>query len=76
MVEDAELAASLEAYNSSSATADPVARQMVNFAYLIGDREAGEAVVVDPAYDVGGLMDVLEADGMRCTGVLAGQAVP
>ncbi|SVA06927.1 uncharacterized protein METZ01_LOCUS59781 [marine metagenome] len=53
------------------ATADPMARQMVNFAYLIGDREAGEAVVVDPAYDVGGLMDVLEADGMRCTGVLA-----
>ena len=31
------------------ATADPMARQMVNFAYLIGDREAGEAVVVDPA---------------------------
>ena len=53
------------------ATADPMARQMVNFAYLIGDREAGEAVVVDPAYDVGGLVDALEADGMRCTGVLA-----
>ena len=53
------------------AAADPMARQMVNFAYLIGDRVAGEAVVVDPAYDVGGLMDVLEADGMRCTGVLA-----
>ena len=53
------------------ATADPMARQMVNFAYLIGDREAGEAVVVDPAYDVGGLIDALEADGMRCTGVLA-----
>jgi hydroxyacylglutathione hydrolase len=28
-------------------------------------------VVVDPAYDVGGLFEVLEADGMRCTGVLA-----
>ena len=27
---------------------DPIARQMVNFVYLIGDRETGEAVVVDP----------------------------
>ena len=30
---------------------DVVAQQMVNFIYLIGDRETGEAVVVDPAYD-------------------------
>lgn len=50
---------------------DMVARQMVNFVYLIGDRETGEAVVVDPAYDVTALLDHLEADGMRCTGVLA-----
>jgi glyoxylase-like metal-dependent hydrolase (beta-lactamase superfamily II) len=48
-----------------------MARQMVNFVYLIGDRGTGEAVIVDPAYDVAGLLDVLEADGMRCTGVLA-----
>ncbi|MEZ5165994.1 MAG: MBL fold metallo-hydrolase [Acidimicrobiales bacterium] len=53
------------------ATADPMARQMVNFVYAIGDRETGEALLVDPAYDVNGLVDVLEADGMRCTGVLA-----
>ena len=26
---------------------DPLARQMVNFVYLIGDRETGEAVVID-----------------------------
>ena len=50
---------------------DMVARQMVNFVYLIGDRETGEAVVVDPAYDVAALLEHLEADGMRCTGVLA-----
>ena len=50
---------------------DPVARQMVNFSYLIGDRAAGEAVVVDPAYDVAGILDTLAADDMRCTGVLA-----
>ena len=39
------------------AASDPVARQMVNFVYLIGDRETGEAVVVDPAYDVGELVE-------------------
>lgn len=52
------------------AIGDPVAQQMVNFVYLIGDRETGEAVVVDPAYDPGGILEVLEADGMRCTGML------
>ena len=53
------------------AVGDPMAAQMVNFVYAIGDRETGEAVLVDPAYDVDDLVDVLEADGMRCTGVLA-----
>jgi glyoxylase-like metal-dependent hydrolase (beta-lactamase superfamily II) len=53
------------------AQTDPVARQMVNFVYLIGDREKGEAVVVDPAYDVRGILDVLDADDMTLTGALA-----
>jgi glyoxylase-like metal-dependent hydrolase (beta-lactamase superfamily II) len=53
------------------AVGDPVATQMVNFAYLIGDRETGEALIVDPAYAVGDLVDTLTADGMRLTGVLA-----
>ncbi|HET7721908.1 MAG TPA: MBL fold metallo-hydrolase [Acidimicrobiales bacterium] len=53
------------------AQGDALARQMVNFVYLIGDRETGEAVVVDPAYDVQGLLDVLAEDGMRLTGALA-----
>ena len=53
------------------ATQDPLAGQMVNFCYLIGDRQAGEAVVVDPAYDVAGLLDILAADDVRCVGVLA-----
>ena len=52
------------------ARGDMMARQMVNFVYLIGDRETGEAVVVDPAYAVGDLLDIVEADGMRLTGVL------
>ena len=49
---------------------DPFAQQMVNFVYLVGDRETGEAVIVDPAYDPTGIMNVLEADGMRCVGML------
>jgi glyoxylase-like metal-dependent hydrolase (beta-lactamase superfamily II) len=53
------------------ATHDPVARQMVNFVYLIGDRESGDAVAVDPAYAPAELLDVLEADGMHLVGALA-----
>jgi glyoxylase-like metal-dependent hydrolase (beta-lactamase superfamily II) len=49
---------------------DPIAQQMVNFIYLIGDRETGEAVVVDPAYDPQAILDLLEADGMRLVGAL------
>ncbi len=52
------------------ATGDPVARQMVNFVYAIGDRETGEALLVDPAYGVAELLRMLEADGMRVVGAL------
>ena len=52
------------------AAGDPIAQQMRNFAYLIGDRETGEAVMVDPAYAAGDLLDTLEADGMTLSGVL------
>lgn len=52
------------------ARADPVAAQMLNFAYLVGDREAGECVVVDPAYAVAELVDAAEADGITVTGAL------
>jgi glyoxylase-like metal-dependent hydrolase (beta-lactamase superfamily II) len=47
-----------------------IARQMANFCYLIGDRERGEAVAVDPAYGVRELVDLLGADGLSLTGVL------
>jgi glyoxylase-like metal-dependent hydrolase (beta-lactamase superfamily II) len=53
------------------AQTDPVAQQMVNFVYVVGDRETGEAVVIDAAYDIKGLLAVLDADGMRLTGALA-----
>ena len=52
------------------ANGDFVARQMVNFVYLIGDRQTGDAVVVDPAYGVGDLVDLLAGDDMRLSGVL------
>jgi hydroxyacylglutathione hydrolase len=50
---------------------DPIARQMVNFVYAIGDRSTGETLLVDPAYAVNDLVDAVEADGMTVTGVLA-----
>ncbi len=50
---------------------DAIASQMVNFCYLIGDRETGEALVVDPAYDVGGIVGILDMEGMQLTGALA-----
>ncbi len=53
------------------ATDDQVAGQMVNFVYAIGDRTTGECVLVDPAYAVKELVELVEADGMRVTGVLA-----
>ncbi|MGW4366941.1 MBL fold metallo-hydrolase [Nocardia takedensis] len=53
------------------AVGDPIATQMRNFAYLIGDRETGECVVVDPAYAAADLVAAAESDGLRVTGVLA-----
>lgn len=53
------------------AAADALAHQMANFVYAVGDRETSEAVLIDPAHDVDGLLDLLDADGMDCTGVLA-----
>ncbi len=53
------------------AASDPVARQMVNFVYLIGDRSAGRCLVVDPAWNVDDLLRVAAEDGMEIEGVLA-----
>lgn len=43
---------------------------MVNFVYLIGDRETNEAIIVDPAYDPAGILAELDRDGMNCVGML------
>lgn len=53
------------------AVGDPIAQQMVNFVYLIGDLETRECLLVDPAYAVDELVDKVEADGMKVAGVLA-----
>lgn len=52
------------------AAGDMIADQMRNFSYLIGDRETKDCVVVDPAYAANDLVDALEADGMKLSGVL------
>ena len=50
--------------------ADASARSMANFIYLIGDRDTRECVVVDPAWDIDGLLKIVEAEEMKLTGAL------
>jgi len=52
------------------ATDDHVAVGMVNFVYAVGDYETGEAVLVDPAYRPGELVDLVAAEGLSVTGAL------
>jgi glyoxylase-like metal-dependent hydrolase (beta-lactamase superfamily II) len=52
------------------ARAHPVAGQMANFMYLIGDPAGREALVVDPAWNVGDLGAAAEEDGYRVAGAL------
>ena len=53
------------------AETNPFATQMVNFVYLVGDSEKKECLVVDPAWDIDGILKAAAADDMRITGVLA-----
>ena len=53
------------------AKGDPVAEQMVNFVYLIGDRRTRECMVVDPAYAIADILEFVDQDEMKLTGVLA-----
>lgn len=52
------------------ARAHPVAGQMRNFMYLLGDPESRETLVVDPAWDVQSLLDVARDDGYTVKGAL------
>src|SRR5688572_20940297 len=47
-----------------------MAASMDNFVYLLGDRVARECLVVDPAWDVKGLLDAASRDDMRVVGAL------
>jgi len=49
---------------------DELAVQMRNYAYAIGDRESGEALLVDPAYAPDELVELLAGDGMRVVGAV------
>jgi glyoxylase-like metal-dependent hydrolase (beta-lactamase superfamily II) len=48
-----------------------MATSMRNFTYVVGDRESGEAVLVDPAYRPGELLELVAADGMKIAGLFA-----
>lgn len=52
------------------ARGDQIASQMANFSYLVGDSATRECLVVDPAYDVDGLIAAAEEDGYSITGAL------
>ncbi|SVD93584.1 uncharacterized protein METZ01_LOCUS446438, partial [marine metagenome] len=39
-------------------SSDSSAQQMANFIYLIGDRSSRECVIVDPAWDIDGILNV------------------
>ena len=41
-----------------------------NFAYLLGDREAGEAVIIDPASDPGAVVERAKAQGLKVLRIL------
>lgn len=47
-----------------------MAEGMQNFVYLVGDRDAHECMVVDPAWDIGGILDAAAKDDMKITGAL------
>ena len=52
------------------ALTDPVAGQMANFMYLLGDPVSRRAVIVDPAWDVGSLLDIARQDDFEIVGAL------
>jgi hydroxyacylglutathione hydrolase len=52
------------------ATSDSFAGQMANFVYLIGDDEARVCMVVDPAWDIPGIVEFANTEDMRLIGAL------
>ena len=56
--------------------ADQFASQMANFIYLIGDRDTRECLVVDPAWDIEGILEYIEREEMRLKGALVSHYHP
>ena len=52
------------------AAQDQMAQQMVNFVYLIGDTQTRECIIVDPAYAVHEIAEIVETDDMNLVGAL------
>src|SRR6185295_2158692 len=46
------------------------ASQMANFVYLVGDEEERVCRVVDPAWDIPGIIECADREGMSMTGAL------
>ena len=44
---------------------------MANYCYLIGSRRTRKCVLVDPAWEPQGLLDVVEGEGLELAGILA-----
>jgi len=52
------------------AAGDYIAAQMANFVYLVGDDEKKVCMVVDPAWDIPGIIEAAEREDMQLTGAL------
>lgn len=52
------------------AASDPVAKMMDNLVYLVGDSETRECLVVDAAWDIDGILSIVQREGYRLTGAL------
>lgn len=52
------------------ALGDQMASQMANFIYLIGDDETRECVVVDPAWDINGILNEIDRQELQLSGAL------
>lgn len=47
-----------------------VAAQMANFVYLVGDDETRQCMLVDPAWDIAGLLECVEREDWKLVGAL------
>lgn len=57
-------------FNPITSVIYEIGAQMRNIIYLIGDRRTGECVVIDPCWDVEGILREVRKDGMSIVGVI------